>query len=52
MHYLQEVLDSLGLPYRFFGHDIAMSEVINYALAVNEWMKNGGKDEIKAKLKI
>jgi hypothetical protein len=29
-----------------------MSEVINYALAVNEWMKNGGKDEIKAKLKI
>jgi len=29
-----------------------MSEVINYALAVNEWMKNSGKDEIKAKLKI
>jgi hypothetical protein len=52
MNYLQEVLDSLGLPYRFFGHDSAMSEVINYALAVNEWMKNGGKDEIKAKLKI
>ena len=52
MNYLQVVLDSLGLPYRFFGHDSAMSEVINYALAVNEWMKNGGKDEIKAKLKI
>ncbi|MBL4665043.1 MAG: carboxylate--amine ligase, partial [Nitrospinaceae bacterium] len=52
MNYLQEILDSLGLPYRFFGHDSAMSEVINYALAVNEWMKNGGKDEIKAKLKI
>ncbi|SVD13867.1 uncharacterized protein METZ01_LOCUS366721, partial [marine metagenome] len=28
------------------------SEVINYALAVNEWKKNSGKDEIKAKLKI
>jgi succinyl-CoA synthetase beta subunit len=52
MNYLQEILDSLGIPYRFFGHDSAMSEVINYALAVNEWMKNGGKDEIKAKLKI
>ena len=52
MNYLQEVLDSLGLPYRFFGHDSAMSEVIIYALAVHEWMKNGGKDEIKAKLKI
>jgi len=52
MNYLRDVLDSLGLPYRFFGHDSAMSEVINYALKVNEWMKNGGKDQIKAKLKI
>lgn len=52
MNYLRDILDSLGIPYRFFGHDSAMSEVINYALKVNEWMKNGGKDEIKAKLKI
>ena len=52
MNYLRDILDSLGIPYRFFGHDSAMSEVINYALAINEWMKNGGKDEIKAKLKI
>ena len=52
MNYLRDILDSIGIPYRFFGHDSAMSEVINYALAVNEWMKNSGKDEIKAKLKI
>ncbi len=52
MGYLRDTLDSLGLPYRFFGHDSAMSEVINYALKINDWMKNGGKDEIKAKLGI
>jgi succinyl-CoA synthetase beta subunit len=52
MSYLRDILDTLGLPYRFFGHDSAMSEVINYAMDVNKWMNNGGKDVIKAKLKI
>jgi len=52
MSYLRDILDTLGLPYRFFGHDSAMSEVINYAMKINEWMKNGGKEEIKAKLNI
>ncbi|MFQ5451803.1 MAG: ATP citrate lyase citrate-binding domain-containing protein [Nitrospinaceae bacterium] len=52
MAYLKDTLDSLGIPYRFFGHDSAMSEVINYALKVNQWMNNGGKDEIKAAMKI
>ena len=52
MSYLRDVLDTLGLPYRFVGHDSVMSEVINYALKVNEWMKNGGKEKIKAKLNI
>ena len=52
MSYLRDILDTLGLPYRFFGHDSAMSVVINYAMKVNEWMKNGGKAEIKGKLNI
>ena len=52
MAYLRDVLETLGLPYRFFGHDSAMSEVINYALKINEWMKDGGKDQLKAKLNI
>jgi len=52
MSYLRDILDSLGLPYRFFGHDSAMSEVINYARAVNKWMLNGGKEEIKKKLNV
>jgi succinyl-CoA synthetase beta subunit len=52
MSYLRDTLDSLGIPYRFFGHDSAMSEVINYARAVNRWMKNGGKEEIKKSMNI
>ena len=52
MSYLRDILDTLGLPYRFFGHDSAMSEVINYAMDVNNWMQNGGKEAIKAKLNI
>jgi succinyl-CoA synthetase beta subunit len=52
MSYLRDILDTLGLPYRFFGHDSAMSEVINYAMDINKWMNNGGKEEIKAKLNI
>jgi hypothetical protein len=46
---MRDTLDSLGLPYRIFGHDSAMSEVINYAMAVNEWMIKEGKDQILRK---
>ena len=52
MAYLRDTLDSLGLPYRFFGFDSAMSEVINFALKVNQWMVKGGKDEIAKKLSV
>ena len=34
-----------GLPYRIFGFDSDMSEVINYARAADAWMKAGGRDE-------
>jgi succinyl-CoA synthetase beta subunit len=50
MTYMRDTLDALGIPYRIFGHDSAMSEVINYALAVNDWMKKEGKKQIAAKL--
>ena len=33
---LAETLDSLGLPYRFFGFDSPISEVVNYAKKVDE----------------
>ncbi len=46
MAYLKDTLDALGLPYRMFGHDSAMSGVVNYARALDAWMRAGGKAEI------
>ncbi|CAI8264183.1 MAG: Uncharacterised protein [Gammaproteobacteria bacterium] len=49
---LADTLDSLGLPYRFFGFDSAISEVVNYAKRVDQWMCEGGRDEIAHNLGI
>ncbi len=49
---LAETCESLGLPYRFFGFDSAISEVVNYAKAVDDWMKAGGRDELSARLGV
>ncbi|MEO5377800.1 MAG: carboxylate--amine ligase [Magnetococcus sp. DMHC-6] len=48
--YLQDTLDSLGLPYAMFGYDSAMSEVINYAKAADEWMAKEGRQIVGKKL--
>ena len=47
---LADVCDFIGVPYRFFGFDSAISEVVNYAKNIDEWMKRGGRAEIAAKL--
>lgn len=47
---LGETCDSLGLPYRFFGFDSAISEVVNYAKKVDQWMKSGGRRAIAGHL--
>jgi succinyl-CoA synthetase beta subunit len=52
MAYLKDTLDALGLPYRMFGHDSAMSEVVNYAKSVDQWMRNRGKATIAQHLGI
>src|SRR6185369_9235048 len=44
--------EHFGLPYRMFGFDSDMSEVVNYARMVNEWMKAGGRAALAAKLGI
>ncbi len=49
---LRDTLDSLGLPYRMFGFDSDMSEVVNYARRVNEWMKRGGRAEVARTLNL
>lgn len=50
MAYMRDTLDNLKLPYRIFGHDSAMSEVVNYALAVDKWMEKDGRKAVGEKL--
>jgi len=47
---MRDTFDALGLPYRIFGFDSDMSEVINYAKAMDAWMRTGGREQIAAQL--
>ena len=49
---LRDTCDALGLPYRLFGFDSDMSEVIQFAKKVNAWMKAGGREQVAARLGI
>jgi hypothetical protein len=49
---MRDTFDGLGLPYRIFGFDSDMSEVINYAQAADAWMKSGGREQVAAKLNL
>jgi succinyl-CoA synthetase beta subunit len=52
MAVLRDTCEALGLPYRIFGFDSAMSEVVDYARRVDAWMKAGGREQIAGKLGI
>lgn len=45
-----ETLDTLGLPYRFFGYDSAISEVVKFAQVADQWMKAGGREAVAARI--
>ena len=47
---LAETCDALGLPYRFFGFDNAISEVVAYAKRVDAWMSTGGRAQVAGRL--
>jgi len=47
---MRDTFDALGLPYRMFGFDSDMSEVINFAKATDAWMKAGGREQVAAAL--
>jgi succinyl-CoA synthetase beta subunit len=49
---LAETCDALGLPYRFFGFDSAISEVVNYAQRLDSWMKAGGRAMIAERMHL
>ncbi|HSQ71992.1 MAG TPA: ATP citrate lyase citrate-binding domain-containing protein, partial [Rubrivivax sp.] len=50
MGVLRDTCEALGLPYRFFGFDSAMSEVVDYTRRVDGWMKSGGREQIAQRL--
>jgi len=52
MVYLKDTLDALGIPYRMFGYDSAMSGVVNYAIDIDNWMSQGGKELIAKQMGI
>ena len=45
-------MPDIAIPARTFGFDSAISEVVNYAKKIDEWMRAGGRAEIAAKLGI
>jgi succinyl-CoA synthetase beta subunit len=52
MSVMRDTMEALGLPYRVFGFDSDMSEVVDYARKVNDWMKAGGREQLAVRLKI
>jgi hypothetical protein len=48
---IRDTADALGLPYRIFGFDSDMSEVITHAQRADAWMKAGGREQVAAQLR-
>ena len=48
----KDVVDALGLPYRIFAFDSAMTDVVRYAQAADKWMKAGGREMLAKKLGV
>jgi succinyl-CoA synthetase beta subunit len=48
----KDVCDGLGLPYRIFGFDSAMTDVVRYAQAADKWMKSGGRELLARQMGI
>src|SRR5213595_3085308 len=47
---LRDTCDQLGLPYRLFGFDSDISQVIDYAKQADAWMRDGGRAQVAARL--
>ena len=47
MFYAKDILDTLKLPYKFFGYDSSMIKVLDYAKKIDDyWTKEGKNDYI------
>lgn len=45
MFYAKDILDTLKLPYRIFGYDTSMIQVLEYAKKIDSWWASEGKNE-------
>jgi succinyl-CoA synthetase beta subunit len=43
MFYAKDILDTLRLPYKMFGHDTSMTLVLEYARRIDEWWRSEGR---------
>ena len=43
MVYARDILDSLNLPYRFFGYDTSMIMTLEYACRIDQWWQDQGR---------
>jgi succinyl-CoA synthetase beta subunit len=48
----KDVVDSVGLPYRIFAFDSAMTDVVRYAQMADRWMKSGGREMLAKQLGV
>jgi len=44
MFYAKDILDRLKLPYKMFGYDSSMIEVLNYAKKIDRWWDEKGRN--------
>ena len=49
MFYAKDILDTLKLPYRVFGYDTSMIQVLEYAKKIDDWWGEKGKEEFLKK---
>jgi succinyl-CoA synthetase beta subunit len=43
LFYAKDILDTLKIPYKMFGHDTSMIEVLEYAKKIDDWWGQTGK---------
>jgi succinyl-CoA synthetase beta subunit len=49
---MRDTLEALGVPYSFFGFDSDMSEVVQYAKQIDQWMGDGGREQVALRMGV
>jgi len=47
MSYARDILDGFSIPYKFFGYDSSMVEVVQYAADLDDWLAKE-KEEVES----